>query len=38
MKSQPKFNLNWTRNISVKPSVLFPSNENYGENTEVAKI
>ena len=27
MKSQPKFNLNWTRNISVKPSVFFPSNE-----------
>ena len=28
MKSQSKLNLNWTRNISVKPSVFFPSNEN----------
>ena len=27
MKSQSKLNLNWTRNISVKPSVFFPSNE-----------
>ena len=28
MKSQSKLDLNWTRNISVKPSVFFPSDEN----------
>ena len=28
MKSQSKLNLNWTRNISVKPNVFFPSNES----------
>ena len=37
MKSQSKLDLNWTRNISVKPSVFFPSDENDLKKNYVRK-